>query len=169
MNLTSFSLGVLVLGVGLGGLVTPALPQTDAVTKVTLKKRLDNGAYKDAGYSIRYRSQDVAVHRNHVDLLYDACGLVHVAAGGGESRIARAAGKSLADVKSAPKDGWLECILPEKGVNYVLAVDAGDCKLKARLRITDVSDKEVKLEWSLLGPANEVGTKGQCGGPHEAK
>jgi hypothetical protein len=158
-----------VLGIGLGSLAIPPRPEGEPVTKVTLKKRVDNGPYKSSAYSIRYASQDVAVHRNHVDLIYDVCGLVHVEAGGSQSRIARATGKTLADVKSAPKEGWQECIQPEKGATYVLAIDSGEVKQKARLRITDVNDKELKLEWSLLGPGSEAGTKGQCGGPHDPK
>jgi hypothetical protein len=144
--------------------------QGESANKVTLTKRLDNGAYKTSAYSFRYASQDLAVHRNHVDVVYDLCGCVHVAAhGGSKNTIARAEGKTLRDVKTAPPKGWQECLVPEKGAIYVLSIDTDETKMRVKLLVTDVSDKAVKFEWAQLPPASEAGTKGQCGGPHDAK
>ena len=144
--------------------------QSEQVTKVTLTKRPDNGTYKTAAYSFRYASQDLAVHRNQVDIVYDLCGCVHVAPhGGSKSTIARAEGKTLRDVKTAPKEGWKECVVPEKGALYVLSVDTDESRMKVKLLFTDVTDKAVKFEWAQLPPQSEPGTRGQCGGPHDAK
>lgn len=144
--------------------------QSEPVTKVTLAKRLDSGPYKTSAYSFRYASQDLAVHKNHVDVVYDACGCVHVAAApGSKNTIARAEGKTLRDVKTAPAGGWKECLVPEKGAIYVLSVDTDESKMRIKLLVTDVSDKAVKFDWAQLPPQSEPGTRGQCGGPHDAK
>jgi hypothetical protein len=149
--------------------VTPP-QQGEPVNKVTLTKRLDNGAYKTSAYSFRFASQDVAVHKNHVDVVYDLCGCVHVVThGGSKNKIARVEAKALRDVKTAPEQGWQECVLPEKGALYVLSIDTDESRMRVRLQVTEVTDKLVKFEWAQLPPATEPGTKGQCGGPHEAK
>jgi hypothetical protein len=141
--------------------------QGEPVTKVALTKRLDNGAYKTSAYSFRYASQDLAVHKNHVDIVYNGCGSVHVSAhGGSKNTIARAEGKTLRDVKTAPTQGWQEKLVPEKGACYVLSIDTDECKMRVKLLVTDVSDKAVKFEWAQLPPQSEAGTLGQCGGPH---
>ena len=42
--------------------------------------------------------------------------------------------------------------------------------MRVKLQVTEVTDKAVKFEWAQLPPAGgEAGTKGQCGGPHDAK
>jgi hypothetical protein len=165
--ITSRTTACLLLASLLGvAFVTPP-QQGEPVNKVTLTKRLDNGAYKTSAYSFRYASQDLAVHKNHVDILYNACGSVHVAVVGGcKSTIARAEGKTLRDVKTAPKAGWNEHLVPEKGACYVLSIDTDECRMKVKLLLTDVSDKAVKFEWAPLPPPDEAGTLGQCGGPH---
>ncbi|MDB5297812.1 MAG: hypothetical protein JWO31_3795 [Phycisphaerales bacterium] len=59
----------------------PAAPATRpaAAQQVTLSKRLPQGGpYGTSAYSFRYRSQDKAVHKNYVDVLYSTCGLVHI-------------------------------------------------------------------------------------------
>jgi hypothetical protein len=144
---------------------------SEPANKATLTKRVDNGPYKTSAYSFRYASQEIAMHRNYVDLVFDACGCVHTGVhGGSKSKIARAEGKTLRDVTALPQKGWQDCILPEKGATYVLAIDDAETKLQVKLLITDVSDKQVKLEWAQLPPqAGEAGTKGQCAGPHDAK
>ena len=45
-----------------------------APVEVTLTKRASNGSYGTAAYSFRLASQDYAVHRNYVDLVFSGCG-----------------------------------------------------------------------------------------------
>ena len=151
--------------------VQMAQQQGEPANHVTLTKRLDNGAYKTSAWSFRYESQDVAVHRNYVDLVFDACGCVHTAVhGGSKSTIARVEGKKLSEVTTLPRTGWQQCILPEKGAVYVLSIDDQETRMQVKLLVTEVTDKSVKFEWAQLPPqAGQAGTKGQCSGPHEAK
>jgi len=171
MNTIDRRATVFVVLASLLGVALVQQPQpSEPVTKVTLTKRLDNGPYKTAAYSFRYASQDLAVHKNHVDVVYELCGSVHVAAQpGAKSTIARAEGKTLRDVKTAPAKGWEERIVPEKGACYVLSIDTDESRMRVKLLVTDVSDKAVKFEWAQLPPQSEPGTKGQCGAPHDAK
>jgi hypothetical protein len=139
--------------------------------KLTLVRRTDNAEYGRSAYSFAFASQDVTVHRNHVDLVYNGCGRLHISAGA-ENRIARVPGKRLEDVESLPTDGWqAKCIAPEKGALYVLELNHGDERARVKLLVTDVSEKEVKLEWEPLrvAPASEAGTLGICAGPHDCE
>jgi len=142
-----------------------------AATKVTLQKRVDDGPYGKSAYSFRYVTQDVAIHRNQVDLLFNGCGLLHIFShGDGVNRVARASTTHLEDVTALPKDGWLtSCIKPERGAVYVLEIDDGITRQAVKFRVLDVSADQVKLEWEPLRatPGAGDGTMGRCGGPHE--
>jgi len=166
---------LVVIAVGVLGLAAARTalgpdPQ-DPVSKLTLARRTDNAAYGRSAYSFRYATQDAAVHRNHIDLLYNGCGRLHVtAAPNSKNRIAKIAGKALRDVADLPTDGWQsQCIAPEKGALYVLDLDDGELRSRVTLLVTDVSDKEVKLEWTPFRgrPDGDAATLGICGGPHE--
>lgn len=154
--------------------VTSARPAATAagetITKVTLKKRADNGPYGSSAYSFRYASQELSVHRNDVDLVYNGCGQLHI--GGSKSRIVRADAKKLEDVEEIPKDGWRKsCVAPEKGAVYVLEIEDENTKVAVKFVLTDVSEKAVKLEWApFRDPVRgQAGTDAQCGGPHECQ
>ena len=139
-------------------------------TRVTLTRRTGNGAYKTSAYSFRYASQDLAVHRNAVDLVFNNCGQLHVSAyGGQQNRVARVQGKKLADVKAMPKEGWLtSCIRPEKDALYVMEVDDGSTLIRVKFHVLEAKADKVTLEWTPLRevPSGENGTMGACGGEH---
>ena len=154
--------------------VTSAGPAATAggetITKVTLKKRADNGPYGSSAYSFRYASQELDTHRNDVDLVYNGCGQLHI--GGSKSRIVRVDAKKLADVEEIPKDGWrTSCITPEEGAVYLLEVEDEHTKAAFKFVLTDVSEKAVKLEWAPFRDPHrgQAGTNAQCGGPHECQ
>jgi len=141
-------------------------------TPVVLTKRKDNGPYGTSAYSFRYMSQDVAVHKNDVDLVYNNCGLLHVAPQGGlKNRIAKVKGMAITDAITFPEQNWLTtAVEPEKDGVYVMEVDDGTTHLRVRIHISSVSDTELHLEWMPFRDASKgsSGTLGACSGKHGA-
>ena len=55
---------------------------------LVLTRRANNNAYGTSAFSFRTATQDLAVHRNHVDLVFNGCGLLHFnPVGGMRSRV----------------------------------------------------------------------------------
>jgi hypothetical protein len=156
-----------------------SMPQSSSATKangegeatrVTLTRRAATGGpYGTSAYSFQFESQDIAVHHNAVDLVFNNCGLVHVTAYGGQkNRVARVPGKKLADVDEMPTDGWLKsCFRPEKDAMYVLEIDDGSVRFPVKFRVVEAKSDKVTIEWMPFhGKAGENGTMGFCGGEH---
>ena len=140
---------------------------------VVLKKRADNGPYGDSAYSFRYRTQDVAIHRNAVDLVFNGCGLLHVSPEKGlKNRIAKVAGSTFGDIKGFPTEGWMsDSIAPERGGLYVMEIDDGTTHMRVMFQITGFNGFTVELEWAPFAEqhAGLGGTLGQCTGHHDCK
>lgn len=137
---------------------------------VTLTKRKDNGAYGTSAYSFRYASQDLDVHKNDVDLIYNGCGLLHVAPYGGlKNRIAKVDSPSFAAAKMLPDQGWhTQSIEPEKDAFYVMEIDDGTTHERVKFHILSLTDAEIRFEWTPFRDVTKgtAGTMGQCSGKH---
>ena len=168
------SIALLLCGAA-GGLVPLASDapnhREEEATRVTLTRRTDDGPYKTSAYSFRYTSQDLAVHRNAVDLVFNTCGLLHVSAHGGQqNRVVRVQEKKLADVDAMPQEGWLKsCFRPEKDAVYVMEVDDGSTRFRVKFRVLEAKTDKVTIEWTPFraAPAGENGILGVCGGEHD--
>jgi hypothetical protein len=167
---------ILLLCAAAGGLMPQSSNATKAnreeeATRVTLTRRAASGGpYGTSAYSFQFQSQDVAVHHNAVDLVFNNCGLVHVAAYGGQkNRVARVSGKKLADVNVMPTDGWLKSsFLPEKDAMYVMEVDDGTVRFPVKFHVLEAKSDKVTIEWMPMHVGGENGTMGFCGGEHPA-
>jgi len=143
----------------------------DEPIRVTLTRRVKADVYETSAYSFRYASQDVEVHKNHVDLGLGTCGRLHVSFHGGqENQIARVGAKKLDEVQSWPAKGWQKsCVNPEKDAVYVMDVNDGKTRSRVKFRIVEAKPDKVTIEWApfrdeLVGKA---GTSGLCGGEHD--
>src|SRR5687767_5291223 len=93
----------------------------------TITKRGEKGPYGTSAYSFRSASQDYEVHRNHVDIVYNNCGLIHVAPVGGEKGRVTDLGEMTLD--AAPNDApagatWNDSsIEPKAGHVYLLEIE----------------------------------------------
>ncbi len=170
----TLALCVLMLPVSAGRTAEPT------PTEVTLTKRADNKAYGASAYSFRLASQDYAVHRNYVDLVFSGCGQLHInPVVGMNSRIVDLGAVPFGKSPSAPPAdaAWhQESITPQAGHVYYQEVKDERQNFVVRFLVTDVSAGTVKLRWELVDSAHEVlplplgkgaaGTMGQCGGTH---
>ena len=150
--------------------------------EVTLKRRKDNGPYKEAAYSFRQATHDLAVHRNYVDLVLNGCGQLHVApVNGAESKVTDLGPAELQKAPDeAPADAkWMtRSIRPEAGHVYLIDINENEQRMTVKFRVTEVTEDTLKLAWvtvkPLEGPApnprrGAAGTMGQCGGKHDSK
>lgn len=154
--------------------------QEEKGKQVTLTMRKDNGEYGTSAYSFRFESQDMAVHSNFVDLLYNSCGLMHFNVHGGmESQLVDLGKQDLSKVSEPPKDGWLkDCVLPQEGHVYLLKIDDGEMRFSVKFRITKMVKESVEFRWVVVGKrpdptdltnAGAAGTMGQCAGKHDSE
>lgn len=139
-------------------------------TSVTLTKRKDDGPYGSSAFSFRYATQDIAIHKNDVDLVYNNCGLVHVAPQGGlKNRIAKVKGTAITDALNFPTQSWQStCFEPEKDGVYIMEIDDSVTHMRVRLHVSSVTETELQFEWT---PFRDVaigtsGTLGACTGKH---
>lgn len=147
-------------------------PPAEKAARVTLVKRSDNDAYGKSAYSFRYASQDARDHKNAVDLIFNGCGNLHIAEGGGTNRIVKTSVTKLSRVEEIPEAGWSsKCFSPEKGAVYVMQIEDSLQRFTIKLRVVDAKKDKVVIEWLPLRvlPAQERGTLGQCGGPHDCQ
>jgi hypothetical protein len=153
------------------GAASPAVT-TEKPIRVVLVRRPGNGAYEKSAYSFRYASQEARVHRNQVDLVFNACGLIHINPVGKltSNEVILAPLKRLNDVKEVPEGDWLvSCFAPTKGTVYLMRVDDGTTKFMVKFRIVDSKPDKVTLEWMPhRGVAAQAGTMGNCGGAHSS-
>lgn len=145
-------------------------PPEVAAATIALTKRMDDGPYGTSAYSFRYGTQDVAIHKNSVDLVWNGCGNLHVRPEAGlKSRITKTMVTSLANVRDFPSGGWKsDCIPAEAGAVYVLEIDDGTTKMRLKLRIAELTGSAMKLEWAPFRDMNIGlgGTMGKCSGKH---
>ena len=174
------------LGLVFGVLVLPASVGRTAgptPTEVTLSKRADNGAYGTSAYSFRLASQDYAVHRNYVDLVFNGCGQLHVnPVTGMGSRIVDLGAISFGPaVATPPADSpWHQrSITPQAGHVYYQEIRDGRQSFAVEFLVTEATADTVKLRWEPADASYQVlplppgkgaaGTMGQCGGSHPEK
>ena len=147
--------------------------KSEVVTSVVLKRRAGNGAYENSAYSFRYSTQDFAIHKNSVDLVYSGCGLLHCSPEAGlKNRITKVPGRTLAEVDQPPTVGWMtQCIKPEAGACYVMDVDDSTTKMRVKIHLTTVTAAEIDFEWSPFHDSTRgtSSTMGQCTGMHAVK
>ena len=163
---------LLLLFAAIGLATAPFSLAGEKPVKVTMVKRTEGGEYGQSAYSFRFASQDAEIHRNHVDLFFESCGLVHLGTTGTKNRIARVEGKKLSDVDSLPTDGWLESsFAPNKGELYALEIFGDEFRFRVKLRIVDVKGGKITFEWLPLrvSSSSSAGVAGQCGGGHPAR
>ena len=149
-------------------------------TEVTLTKRTDNGAYGTSAYSFRLASQSYAVHHNYVDLVFNACGQLHInPVNGMSSRIVDLGAIPFGPSVVAPPAGaaWhRESITPQAGHVYLQEIKDERQSFAVEFLVTDATADTVKLRWEPTDPAHHVlplppgkgagGSMGQCGGSH---
>lgn len=147
--------------------------KSEMVTSVVLKRRVGNAAYDNSAYSFRYATQDLAIHKNSVDLVYSGCGLLHCSPEAGlKNRITKVTGRTLAEVDQPPTVGWMtQCIKPEAGACYVMDIDDGTTKMRVKIHLTTVTVGEIDFEWSPFHDSTRgsSSTMGQCTGVHACK
>ena len=147
--------------------------------EVTLTRRASNGPYGTAAYSFRLASQDFAVHRNYVDLVYSGCGQLHVSpVAGMSSRVVDLGAVPFGPAVNAPTDAaWRNIsITPQAGHVYLQEIKDERQSFAVEFLVTEASADTVKLRWQPMDPAHKVlplaagkgaaGTMGQCGGLH---
>jgi len=174
LGASCLSLGLVALvSAGSGPPVEPGEPGGWAgAERVLLHRRVDNDEYGKSAYSFRYRTQDVDVHRNEVDLIFNRCGSLHVDGGGAANQVARVDVKQLDDLTESPDEGWFsECFQPEEKAVYVMQVSDETRRYLVSFRILDVKEDRVLFEWQPFDepPGAKRGYMGNCGGTHTCK
>lgn len=141
--------------------------------EVSLSRRNADGPYEKSAYSFRYMTQDVEVHKNEVDVVYGACGQIHVQPGANlKNKIAKVPGTSLDDVQTWPNTGWMmSSIDAVKSQNYVLEIDDGSTRMRVKFRVTTLNSAELRFEWRPFRDmsAGLSGTLSKCTGKHASK
>ena len=169
----------------LGIMASSSRAADPAPTEVILTRRTDNGAYGTAAYSFRLASQDPAVHRNYVDLVFSGCGQLHInPVNHMSSRVADLGAVPFGPgTPTPPADGdaaWHEeSITPKAGHVYLQNIKDDRQSFAVKFIVTEAGPNTVKLRWQPVDPAHQVlplaagkgaaGTMGQCGGPHPEK
>jgi hypothetical protein len=153
--------------------------------KLTLTRRKDNGQYGTSAYSFRHESQDLGVHRNNVDIVYNGCGQIHINPHAGlQGRIADTGVGKLEDAKLAgvdkiPADSWRQlCLAPQVGHVYLHQGEFLNEKFVVVFKIIAIKADVLQIEWRFLGERKDqddryryvsAGTMGQCGGGHRER
>lgn len=150
-------------------------------SSVTLTKRADS-AYGTAAFSFRTASSDLAVHKNYVDLVFNGCGLLHVAPTSGSKNRICDLGKHTLDTSpdAAPADvKWLaECVTPVAGHVYLEDINDQGQTMQVKFRVDELKPDAVTITYLVVTPLGgepmdprrgRAGTMGQCGGKHGAE
>ena len=141
--------------------------------EVSLTRRNADGPYEKNAYSFRYMTQDVEVHKNEVDVVYGACGQIHVQPGANlKNKIAKVPGMSLDEVQAWPNTGWMmSSIDAVKNQNYVMEIDDGTTRMRIKLRVSTLNSAELRFEWMPFRDmsAGLSGTLFKCTGKHAVK
>lgn len=150
--------------------------------KVILTRRANNGPYGTTAYSFRHQTQELNLHRNNVDIVFNGCGQLHINphAGlqGGISDLGNVELEKveLADLKKVPGQSWRRfCLPPIDGHVYLHEGRYLNQRFVIAFKIKVIKPDRLELQWRSLGPqiVEDVkyryvgaGTMGQCGGAH---
>jgi len=141
--------------------------------EVSLSKRTADGPYEKNAYSFRYMTQDVEVHKNEVDIVYGACGQIHIQPEANlKNKITKVPGMSLDEVTTWPNTGWMMSSIDAiKNQNYVMEIDDGTTKMRVKFRVTTLNSAELRFEWRPFRDmsAGLSGTLSKCTGKHASK
>ena len=141
--------------------------------EVSLSRRNADGPYEKNAYSFRYMTQDVEVHKNEVDVVYGACGQIHVQPGANlKNKIAKVPGMSLDEVQTWPNTGWMTSSIDAvKNQNYVMEIDDGTTRMRVKFRVGTLNSAELRFEWMPFRDmsAGLSGTLSKCTGKHATK
>jgi hypothetical protein len=150
---------------------------TNAVESMTadvaLTRRVDNGAYGTSAYSFRLASQDLAVHHNNVDLVFNGAGRLYINPNGGmKSRIVDLGAISFASAMATPPADavWQhDFIHPQAGHVYYQEVRDEFQNFAVLFLVTKAAPDMVTLRWKPmdakhqvrpLAPGSDAGTMG---------
>ena len=150
--------------------------------KVILTRRANNGSYGTTAYSFRHQTQELKLHRNNVDIVFNGCGQLHINPHAGlQGRISdlgnvELAKVALADLKKVPQQSWRRfCLPPVDGHVYLHDGRYLNQRFAIAFKIKVIKPDRLELQWRTLGQqAAEdakyryvgAGTMGQCGGMH---
>jgi hypothetical protein len=128
--------------------------------EVVLTKRVDNGAYGTSAYSFRLASQDVAVHCNFVDLVFDRSGQIFInPTGGMKSRIVDLGTVTFGSPVATPpaNPAWQHnSIIPQAGHVYYQEINDGRQSFAVEFLVTEATPDTVKLRWKPVNPAHKI-------------
>ena len=128
--------------------------------RITLDRRTTTD-YRRSAYSFRYDSQDINRHRNYVDIVYSANGLMRVNNHGGLKNLICDLGKNAPldnDLKKVARRSWTEKMIePKQGHTYGLQIQEMGEKMTVAFRITQLEDNKLQFvfvnlsnkEWSV--------------------
>ena len=141
----------------------------------------DDTEYSKSAFSFRTEAQDIDVHRNNVDLVFNNCGRLHFnPVLGMKSKVADLGEEDLrveVDLEEEDRDWSASSFIPEEGHVYLQVVNYQGGAMKVKFRI-DEMERDEKLaisfevleEWSGGRPSSaKAGVMGKCGGPHPPK
>lgn len=152
--------------------------------KLTKRPR-DVDAYGTSAYSFRHNSQDAAVHKNYVDVLYNDCRLLHLNPVVGMKSRATDLGEATlaaAPAEARPDARWYaQSFRPEAGHVYLIELNVDDTQSVVKLRVDEKKDETLTLSWTPVrmaeieppaagaGARGAAGLMGHCGGADRPK
>ena len=163
---------------------TSQKPTTESATyhEVVLTRRKNNGPYETSAYSFRHQTQDLGLHRNNVDVVFNGCGQLHINPHAGLQGGIADVGKAdldkikLADVKKVPRQAWRRfCLPPKDGHVYIHEGHYLNQRFTVAFKIKTITPDKLGIQWTFLGDGADeeteyrytgAGTMGQCGGQH---
>ena len=163
---------------------TSPKPVADGTTyhEVVLTRRGNNGSYETSAYSFRHQTQDLGLHRNNVDVVFNGCGQLHINPHAGLQGGIADVGKAdldkitMADVKKVPKQAWRHfCLPPKDGHVYIHEGRYLNQRFTVAFKIKTITPTKLGMQWRFLGEQEGedakyrytgAGTMGQCGGQH---
>ncbi len=125
--------------------------QAQSTETITLETRAKS-EYEKSAFSFRYRSQDLEVHKNHVDFTFENGKLRinhHI---GLESRIADLGEVNLGDVEEHLEEmdegNWQsQAVEPVEGHTYVIQLVADGHEMQVEFRIDKLYSEELEFSW----------------------
>ena len=156
---------------------------SDASThKLILTRRANNGPYGTTAYSFRHQTQELNLHRNNVDIVFNGCGQLHINPHAGlQGRISDLGNVeldkiALADVKKVPQQSWRRfCLPPTDSHVYLHEGRYLNQRFTIAFKIKVIKPDRLEMQWRSLDQQliEDVkyryvgaGTMGQCGGMH---
>lgn len=136
--------------------------------------------YEKSAFSFRSESQDVDVHRNNVDLVFNNCGHLHFnPVVGMETRVADLGEEELdveVDLDDEDRDWATQSFVAEEGHVYLQVIKYRDQSMTVKFRVDEVERDKLAISWEVLKEysggrpsSGRAGTMGKCGGGHPAR